>query len=158
MHPAPGRQARNNEGQEIDPVSSDEVRAAGGVVWRFATRGTDDSAIELAIIHRPRYDDWSFPKGKLTAGESDLDGALREVFEETGSHVQVGRALGEVWYVNSAGRNKVVRYWAMQAIGGAFTPSKEVDDLRWVSVEAAEEVLTRDSDIEILKRFTSGRL
>lgn len=131
------------------------VRAAGGVVWRLAEPGSD-SSIEVALIHRPRYDDWSLPKGKLSAGECDLDAALREVLEETGYRVRLGRPLGEVHYVNGAGRDKFVRYWAMQMIGGAFNPSKEVDELRWVSPEVAGKTLKRESDLEILERFTGG--
>jgi 8-oxo-dGTP diphosphatase len=136
------------------------IRAAGGVVWRLANEPSGDSGIEVALIHRPRYDDWSIPKGKLAAGESELDGALREVFEETGYRVRPGRALGEIHYMkkNSAGPpgEKVVHYWAMQAVGGAFTPSREVDALRWLALEEAPDALTRVSDREVLERFTSG--
>lgn len=134
------------------------VRAAGGVVWRAAGNGSQGMEVEIAIIHRPRYDDWSIPKGKLAAGETSFDGALREVFEETGYRVRPGRTLGEVRYMkqNGARREKVVHYWAMQAVGGAFTPSREVDDLRWVALDEASEALTRDSDREILERFNSG--
>jgi 8-oxo-(d)GTP phosphatase len=131
------------------------IRAAGGVVWRNGR----DAGIEVAVIHRPRYDDWSIPKGKLAAGESEFEGAIREVHEETGYRVRPGRALGDVRYLKTedgVSREKVVRYWAMQAIGGAFTPSREVDDLRWVSVEEAREVLTRVTDRDVLARFASG--
>jgi 8-oxo-dGTP pyrophosphatase MutT (NUDIX family) len=132
------------------------IRAAGGVVWRPAN-DTDGSGIEIAIIHRPKYDDWTFPKGKLTDGETDLEGAVREVFEETGQQVRPGRALGEVRYMKDNGgpREKVVCYWSMQAVGGAFSPNREVDELRWVTPDAAVEVLTRDTDREVLVRFMS---
>jgi 8-oxo-dGTP diphosphatase len=139
---------------------SEAIRAAGGVVWRAAGDSSGNSEIEIAIVHRPRYDDWSVPKGKLAAGESELDGALREVFEETGYRVRPGRALGEIRYLkkNSGGvpREKVVHYWAMQAVGGAFIPSREVDALRWISVDEAPAALTRDSDREVLERFMSA--
>src|ERR671923_852052 len=117
------------------------IRAAGGVVWRPVTETSGGSNVEVAIIHRPRYDDWSIPKGKLATGETELEGALREVFEETGQRVRPGRTLGEVRYLkansHSRPREKVVRYWAMQAIGGAFSPSREVDELRWLPLEQA---------------------
>jgi 8-oxo-dGTP diphosphatase len=131
------------------------IRAAGGVVWR---RGPNEADVEVAVIHRPRYDDWSFPKGKLAPGESEFEGALREVFEETGYRVRPGRALGEVRYIGQTGngREKVVRYWAMQAVGGTFTPNREVDDLRWLRLEETAKGLTRDSDREVLQRFMTG--
>jgi len=138
---------------------SKTIRAAGGVVWRPAPDHASNSAIEVAVVHRPRYDDWSLPKGKLGAGESLLDGALREVFEETGYRVRPGRALGDVRYLKSSNgdsREKVVHYWAMEAVGGAFTPSREVDELMWISPEGAEALLTRSTDREILERFASG--
>jgi 8-oxo-(d)GTP phosphatase len=133
----------------------EEIRAGGGVVWRPSP---DDSGVEVAVVHRPRYDDWSFPKGKLARGESELEGAVREVLEETGYHVRPGRALGEVRYEqrNGTRREKVVRYWAMQATGGAFTPNREVDELRWLGLDKVEEGLTRDSDREVFERFRAG--
>ena len=136
-------------------VANGVIQAAGGVVWRTAP---NDSSIEVAVIHRPRYDDWSLPKGKLTSGESEFEGALREVFEETGYRVRPGRGLGEVRYTtqNGAGREKVVRYWAMRAVSGVFTPSDEVDELRWLPLDETAQRLTRDSDREVLERFTAG--
>jgi 8-oxo-dGTP pyrophosphatase MutT (NUDIX family)/phosphohistidine phosphatase SixA len=138
---------------------SKPIRAAGGVVWRTAPDHANDSAIEVAVVHRPRYDDWTLPKGKLGAGETLLDGALREVFEETGYRVRPGRALGDVSYMKSSNgedREKFVHYWAMEAVGGAFTPSREVDELAWISPEGAEALLTRGTDREILQRFVAG--
>src|SRR3954463_6244214 len=110
------------------PAMADaEVLAAGGVVVR------DDGRI--AVIHRPKYDDWSLPKGKLDAGESFEDAALREVEEETGLECTLGRALGETRYRDNKDRPKVVRYWAMEpSTGGEFEPNDEVDELRWVSM------------------------
>jgi 8-oxo-dGTP diphosphatase len=133
------------------------IRAAGGVLWRPASGR--DGQVEIAVIHRPRYDDWSLPKGKLAPGESTIDGAVREVLEETGFRVKVGRPLGEVRYTKSSGssvRPKVVRYWAMEADGGSFSPSREVDELRWLDVDSARELLTRDTDVKVLNRFVRG--
>jgi 8-oxo-dGTP diphosphatase len=132
-----------------------EVRAAGGVVWRLR----DNSNVEIAVIHRPKYDDWSFPKGKLDPEESFFDGAVREVLEETGYRVRPSRSLGEVRYVtySSGGlRPKIVRYWAMQATTGTFAPNHEVDDLRWVTADEAMELLTRENDGHVLERFLAG--
>ena len=138
-----------------DEIRESIIRAAGGVLWR----NNGEEGLEVALIHRPRYDDWTFPKGKLTPGESDVDGAVREVLEETGYRVTMGRPLGEVRYVKKqrgATRPKVVRYWAMQADGGSFSKSHEVDKLRWVSTAEAEGTLTHPHDQELLKRFVSG--
>jgi 8-oxo-dGTP diphosphatase len=126
------------------------------VVWRLA-ENEDGAKVEVAIIHRPRYDDWSIPKGKLAPGESALEGALREVHEETGYRVQPGRPLGEVRYLKKSGggaREKVVHYWAMRAIGGSFSPSAEVDEMRWLPLDHAHELVTRASDREVLERFS----
>jgi len=135
------------------------IRAAGGVVWRPADSVDGHAGLEVAVIHRPRYDDWSLPKGKLAPGESDLDAAVREVLEETGFHVRVGRPLGETRY-DKAGptgtRPKVVRWWAMQAEGGVFSPTREVDDLRWLSLAQASDRLTRVTDRDVLERFARG--
>jgi 8-oxo-dGTP diphosphatase len=125
-------------------------------VWRNAAAGEPDNGVEVAIIHRPRYDDWTIPKGKLVPGESDLEGAIREVVEETGYRVRVGRPLGEVAYEKAEDghvKQKVVRYWSMFAEGGIFTPSREVDQLRWVSLGEARGLLTLERDRELLRRF-----
>jgi 8-oxo-(d)GTP phosphatase len=136
-------------------VKRHPIRAAGGVVWRLASDGSG-ARIEVAIIHRPRYDDWSIPKGKLAPGESQLEGGIREVMEETGYRVQPGRSLGEVRYLKNSGggtREKVVHYWSMRAVGGGFSPSREVDELRWLTLEEAHEVVTRAGDRDLLERF-----
>jgi len=140
-------------------VSGATIRAAGGVVWRRAETGPDGGGVEVVLVHRPRYDDWSLPKGKLGPGEAEVEGAVREVLEETGYHVRVGRPLGETRYdkvVGKVARPKVVRWWAMQATSGAFTPTREVDGLRWSPLSEAEELLTRDTDRELLRRFAQG--
>ena len=137
-------------------MSGPIIRAAGGVLWRPAP---DGDGVEVAIIHRPRYDDWSLPKGKLGAGEPEVEGAVREVLEETGHHVRVGRPLGETRYdkaVGSSLRPKVVRWWAMRAVSGAFDATREVDAMRWVPLAEADQVLTRETDRELLHRFARG--
>ena len=130
----------------IDPDGG-VVRAAGAVLWRPRR-----DRVEVALVHRPRYDDWSFPKGKQTPGEDDVATALREVREETGYDAEVGPSLGETRYVNR-GRPKVVRYWAMRALGGAFVPSDEVDRLEWVDAAETHQWLTYGRDREVLGRF-----
>jgi 8-oxo-dGTP diphosphatase len=136
-------------------VSNGVIHAAGGVLWRRAANGSGGDSVEVAIIHRPRYDDWSIPKGKLNPGEIELEGAVREIAEETGYRVTVGRPLGEVNYIKE-GRPKTVRYWAMRAEGGIFTPSREVDELRWLPARDAMKLLTTERDRDLLKTFASG--
>ena len=115
----------------MDPEAA-EVKASGGVVWRRAAGG----ALELVVVHRPRYDDWSLPKGKLDPGESWEDAALREVEEEVGLRCRLGAELPPVCYRDNKGRAKVVRYWLMEPEDDAapFTPNDEVDEMRWVDV------------------------
>jgi 8-oxo-dGTP diphosphatase len=140
-------------------VSERTIRAAGGVLWRNAVDADGPAAIEVAIIHRPRYDDWSLPKGKLAFGESEVDGAIREVLEETGYHVRLGRSLGETRYMkvdSGVGRQKVVRWWAMEAASGGFGPTREVDALRWLTLGDAHDAMTRDMDRDVLDRFVRG--
>jgi 8-oxo-dGTP pyrophosphatase MutT (NUDIX family) len=126
-----------------------KVRAAGGVVWKGD--GTDD--VKVAVIHRPRYDDWTLPKGKLLPDEEELAAALREVEEETGFQCAVGDEIGVSRYTDRKGREKEVRYWTMQPTGGRFRPSQEVDELRWVSPSEAVELLTYDRDRDVLEGF-----
>lgn len=125
------------------------VRAAGGVV----VRRDEDGRRLVAIVHRPRYDDWSLPKGKLTEGETEASTALREVEEETGLRCRLGLELGTVGYRDPYGRPKVVRYWVMAPEEGAFTPTAEVDELRWVPVEEAAGSLSYGHDRELLEAF-----
>lgn len=128
------------------------VEAAGGVVARVAGGG----GLEVALVHRPKYDDWSFPKGKLNPGESHEQAALREVAEETGLLCRLGRALGSVRYHDRKGRAKRVRYWAMTVEGGAFAPNSEVDELRWLPIELADELLSRSQDADLARWLGSG--
>lgn len=135
------------------------IQAAGGVLWRPADGSETGGSVEVAVIHRPRYDDWSLPKGKLTAGEKLLEAAIREVREETGHLVRVGRSLGSIRYqkiVAGKLRDKVVHWWAMRADGGVFVPNDEVDALRWLPVGAADAALTRDLERVILERFAEA--
>src|SRR5262245_1509721 len=120
----------------IDPEAA-EVKAAGGVVLRGG---------KVALVHRPRYDDWAFPKGKLDAGESWEDAALREVEEETGLRCRLGDELSPTSYRDPKGRAKVVRYWRMEALDGEFAPSNEVDELRWIALEDASALLSYEHD------------
>ena len=101
---------------------------------------------EIAVVHRPRYDDWSLPKGKLDSGESFEDGALREVEEETGFRCELGKELSQARYRDKKGRRKIVRYWRMVPVGGKFKPNDEVDEVRWVSPKKARKLLDYDHD------------
>ncbi|HEY2505956.1 MAG TPA: NUDIX domain-containing protein [Streptosporangiaceae bacterium] len=139
------------------PHTGQEVRAAGAVVWRPAAHGT-----EVALIHRPKYDDWSFPKGKIEPGEHVLLTAVREVFEETGLRVNLGRPLPTVRYAASGGVQKVVDYWVGQADQLAapqqdsFVPGSEVDDLSWTAAVQAGARLTYRRDTETLRAFLAA--
>ena len=124
------------------------VRAAGGVVIRPG-RGGD----RVAVIHRPRYDDWTFPKGKLAADETLETAALREVEEETGLVCELGEELGSVSYTDRHGRPKTVRYWRMEVCDGEFRPNREVSELRWLPPDQAADQLSFDRDREILARL-----
>jgi 8-oxo-(d)GTP phosphatase len=127
-------------------TSADRViPAAGGVVWRAGAAG----AVEVALVHRPRYDDWSLPKGKLDAGEDLLTAAVREIREETGFEVVVGRRGPRTHYPVREG-TKRVDYWMVRAVGGSFTPNHEVDELRWLPVPGATDLLTHDHDRAVL--------
>ena len=125
------------------------VAAAGGAVWRRA----DDGTLEVALVHRPRYDDWSLPKGKLDAGEHALTAAVREIDEETGLDVIAGRRSVRTGYPVLEGLKRV-DYWVMQALGGAFEPDDEVDELRWLPVREAAALCAHDQDREVLADLT----
>jgi 8-oxo-dGTP diphosphatase len=132
----------------IDPEAA-EVKASGGVVWRRA-----DGGLEVAVVHRPKYDDWSFPKGKLDPGETWEEAALREVEEEIGLRCRLGHELPPTSYTDPKGRAKVVRYWMMEPLDGEFAPSGEVDEMRWLPAGEAGRLLTYEHDRELLREVT----
>jgi 8-oxo-dGTP diphosphatase len=131
----------------VDPADA-EVLAAGGVLVRDGPAGR-----EVAVIHRPKYDDWTLPKGKLDPGEGFEQAALREVEEETGMRCTLGDYLGDRSYRDRRGRRKLVRYWAMSVDGGEFAPNREVDELRWLRPDDALELLSYDLDRELIGRL-----
>ena len=121
---------------------SDRIEAAGGVMVRDG---------QVALVHRPRYDDWTLPKGKLDRGESFEEAALREVEEETGLRGRLVRELPAAEY-EANGRPKLVRYWLMDVEHeGPFVPNDETDELRWVALDEALRLLTYDRDLDVLR-------
>ena len=130
------------------------IEAAGGVVVRESA----DGAPEVAVIHRPRYDDWSLPKGKLERGESWEQAAVREVREETGYECRLVHELSPTRYSDRKGRPKVVRYWLMEAVGGSFEPGDEADELRWVGGQEASRLLTYAHDRELVGEALTRRV
>lgn len=122
------------------------VRAAGGLV----SRPTGAGRREVLLVHRPAYDDWSFPKGKAELGESDEACALREVEEETGLRCALGDELGRTSYADAKGRPKTVRYFAMRPVGGELAFLHEVDDARWLPLDEAAAALTYERDRQLL--------
>jgi 8-oxo-dGTP pyrophosphatase MutT (NUDIX family) len=126
------------------------VLAAGAVLWRASDDGAEP---EVAVIHRPRYDDWSLPKGKVDAGESEPITAVREVAEETGYTAHLGRRLTSVTYRVETQGIKKVQYWAARAVDGEFTPNDEVDELKWLPVSAAIKQVRYPHDRKVLRRF-----
>ena len=125
---------------------SRRVEAAGGVV-------VEDGRVLL--VHRPRYDDWTLPKGKLDPGESFEEAALREVEEETGLVCRLGRELPSTSYHDNKGRPKVVRYWLMEVERGEFEPNDEVDEVRWAELGEAPALLTYDRDRELVEELSA---
>ena len=132
----------------MNKESSKVVLAAGGIIT--------NSQGEFLLIHRPRYEDWSFPKGKLDKGETLEQCALREVLEETGFVCQLGDVVGSVMYEDRKGRPKEVHYWSMNIMDGSFQPNSEVDEIRWVAELFAHELLSYLHDRELLVRHLTN--
>ena len=133
---------------DMEPAPADNlVRAAGAVLV---------DGDRVALVHRPRYDDWTLPKGKHQPGEDDIAAALREVLEETGFQGRIERDLGVIRYTiekHGAVLPKVVRYYVMRVEAGAFAPNNEVDELRWMTPGQAAQLLTYERDREVLARW-----
>ena len=145
------RKKGKSKGLNGDP----EVCAAGGLVWRATVladeQGETRDGVEIVLVHRPSYDDWSFPKGKLDKRESFEDAAVREVAEETGLVCELGRELPSTRYVDGKGRLKLVRYWAMHVVGvEPWAANEEIDRRRWVTFDEAEAMLTYEHDRVLL--------
>lgn len=129
-----------------------EVRAAGGVVRR-----REDGRVHTVLVHRPRYDDWTLPKGKLLDGESFEEAATREVREETGLECRMDGELPASRYTDQHGASKVVRYWLMEALDGHdLHPTDEVDEAKWFTISEARDVLTYDRDRAVLDSATTA--
>ena len=139
-----------SERTEEKAVAERVIEAAGGVLWRAA-----GAELEVAVVHRPKYDDWSLPKGKLTKDEHPVLGSVREVQEETGYLGVPGRPMGEIHYLKE-GAPKRVRYWAMRAESGTFEPNAEVDELVWLPPRVARERLLPERDRSILDALGRG--
>jgi 8-oxo-dGTP diphosphatase len=121
------------------------VHAAGGVPWRW-----NDGEVEVLLVHRPRYDDWTLPKGKVQSGESDEQAALREVEEETGLRCELGAELAGTMYRDRKLRPKLVRYWAMRPVAGDAVAQHEVDEVAWMRLDHAAGRLSYERDLDVL--------
>jgi 8-oxo-dGTP diphosphatase len=125
------------------------VLAAGGLISRRA----QGAGVEVLVIHRPRRQDWTFPKGKVKGEETWQACALREVEEETGLRCRLDSELPSTFHVDHKGRLKVVRYWVMHPVGGTAGPRNEVDAVRWVQLDVAARILTYEQDRALLRTF-----
>ncbi|MGW3410887.1 NUDIX hydrolase [Streptomyces sp. NPDC000888] len=135
-------------------TDDDTIQAAGCVLWRTSPVDVPGE-LEICLVHRPKYDDWSHPKGKLKRGEDPLAGALREVEEETGFRCVPGARLpSALYYVD--GRRKQVGYWAAEATDGHFTPNHEVDHISWLTPDAARTRLTQPRDRDLVDALLSA--
>ena len=132
------------------------VEAAGGAVWRTDEQGRT----QIVVVHRPRYDDWSLPKGKAERGEVAEQTARREVEEETGLRCRLGPELVTVRYETARGEDKTVRWWAMTVEDDlGFVPGDEVDEVRWVTLDELERLTSFDTDRQVVHSLvTSGAL
>ena len=131
------------------------VRAAGCLVWRYGSREP-----EILMVHRPRWQDWSFPKGKLERGEGVPAAAIREVAEETGLSVKLGIPLPQQRYLVRGGIPKVVHYWSAKppadANVGTYKPNREIDDVRWFKLAKARKLLEYEHDVDLLDTFAAS--
>jgi 8-oxo-dGTP pyrophosphatase MutT (NUDIX family) len=142
------------QGVAVNLPGRNTIRAAGGILLR----STRDGGLEVAVVHRPKYDDWSLPKGKLQHGESFDQAALREVAEETGFRARIDGEAGTVQYRDRRGRPKLVRYFRMRPLDGAFAPGDEVDELRWLDPAVAASTLSYRHDRDLVNRtMAAGR-
>jgi len=124
-----------------------EIRAAGGVAWRAGVSG-----LEVLLVHRAHYDDWTIPKGKVDPGEGDEECALREVEEETGLRCRLGRELPSIRWIDRNGSPKVSRYWLLEAENVLEArPQNEIDAVEWLLLADAIERLTYPRDVEVLR-------
>ncbi|MFE6483978.1 NUDIX hydrolase [Streptomyces sp. NPDC057757] len=135
-------------------TDDDTIQAAGCVLWRVSPVRVPGE-LEICLVHRPKYDDWSHPKGKLKRGEEHLAAALREVEEESGFRCAPGARLPSVLYY-AGGRRKEVSYWAAKATDGRFTPNREVDRIAWLSPDAARTRLTQPRDRDLVDALLSA--
>jgi len=133
------------------PAPTEVIQAAGGLIVRHHA-----GELQIALVHRPVHQDWSYPKGKLEEGETYEDAAQREVLEETGFVCRLLRFIGHTEYTDRKGRPKVVAYWVMAAEAGTFVANEEVDELRWLDVGAAGSLLSYERDRELLAVMTAG--
>jgi 8-oxo-dGTP diphosphatase len=136
---------------DLESGEEPDVEAAGGVLVRSGPDGP-----EVAVIHRPKYEDWSLPKGKLDEGEGFEQAALREVEEETGLRCELGPELSPVSYRDRKGRRKLVRYWLMRDTDGEFRPGPEVDELRWLNYDGAQELLSYEHDAALVREAVAA--
>ena len=144
----------------MDESKARQIRAAGGVVWRLRSSGQPQSVLgpqsrladmEFALVHRPRYQDWSLPKGKAKKRESSEQTALREVREETGLECELGEELRTVEYLTPKGEEKTVRWWAMRVLKDhGFEPNGEVDRISWVAFGELSGICAFFSDLEVV--------
>lgn len=138
------------DGAEVDPAGIADVVAAGTVPWRRA----DDGTVEVALVHRPRYDDWSWPKGHQDPGEALTSTALRETVEEAHLECRLGARLGHTAYDVPGKGHKVVHYWAAEVVRDpGFTATDETDELRWLPRDEADTLLSRPADADLLDRL-----
>jgi 8-oxo-dGTP pyrophosphatase MutT (NUDIX family) len=146
LHEVGGSDGRPGPGSEGAPAPTPVVRAAGGAVWRRRP----EAGLEVVLVHRPRYNDWSLPKGKVDPGESDEEAAVREVREEASVVGRLGPELDAVHYIDRLGRPKLARYWAMTVLEGEAGGDNEVDRAEWLALAAARERLSYPRDLPVL--------